>query len=576
MKERRKLNIKGAILDRNQLDNYLEKIASDHILTEKSDKDTYPIPRLKENFVIIKEIYRLLNDQIKQGIPIHPAGEWILDNLYVIEEIVKSISKDLTLKKYTEFLGLANGRYKGFARVYVLATEMVAYTDGKINSENLENMLQAYQTKKTLSMNEIWNIGTFIQIALIENIREICETIYMSQMQKYKVEDILSRFFGEEKKKRAYQSNKIALIKTSQMKNSFIEYMSYRLKKYGSKAYAYLNVLEEEVVKTGNDITEVIKKEHFDIAVKKVSIGNSITTLKTMSRINFLEIFERINRVEDILKQDPAKQYEIMDSDTKSYYRNAIQEISKKTKISEIYIAKKCLELSKGAYCKIQNGEISNIKKTHIGYYLISDGKEELLNSLLDKKVNIKSNKEKVKCYIETTWGVSLILNAIMCINFFYSLTKINVPTWINIILTIILFAILLIPIENIVAKTIQYILSKVVKPKLIPKIDFQNGVPEEFSTMIVIPTILKNKNKVKELMRKLEVYYIANKSENLYFTLLGDCTSGSKEVEDFDEEIIKEGIERTKKLNDEYGNIFNFIYRKRTWNENEDCYMGW
>lgn len=78
---------------------------------------------------------------------------------------------------------------------------MVAYTDGKINSENLEYMLQAYQTKKTLSMNEIWNIGLFIQIALIENIREICETIYMSQMQKSRVEEIICKYFGEEKKK---------------------------------------------------------------------------------------------------------------------------------------------------------------------------------------------------------------------------------------------------------------------------------------------------------------------------------------------------------------------------------------
>lgn len=59
-----------------------------------------------------------------------------------------------------------------------------------------------------------------------------------------------------------------------------------------------------------------------------------------MSRINFLEIFERINRVEDILKQDPVGQYQLMDGDTKTYYRNAIAEISKKTKISEIYIAK--------------------------------------------------------------------------------------------------------------------------------------------------------------------------------------------------------------------------------------------
>ena len=136
LKEKKKLNIKGTVLDRYQLEQYLEKIASDHILTEKSAKDTYPIPRLKENFFVIKEIYKLLNEQIKQGIPIHPAGEWILDNLYVIEEIVKNISKELTLKKYTDFLGLANGRFKGFARVYVLATEMVAYTDGKINSEN--------------------------------------------------------------------------------------------------------------------------------------------------------------------------------------------------------------------------------------------------------------------------------------------------------------------------------------------------------------------------------------------------------------------------------------------------------
>lgn len=584
MKEKKKLNIKGTVLDRYQLEQYLEKIASDHILTEKSAKDTYPIPRLKENFFVIKEIYKLLNEQIKQGIPIHPAGEWILDNLYVIEEIVKNISKELTLKKYTDFLGLANGRFKGFARVYVLATEMVAYTDGKINSENLEYMLQAYQTKKTLSMNEIWNIGLFIQIALIENIREICETIYMSQMQKSRVEEIICKYFGEEKKKsRTVILPKIMLIENGQVKNAFIEYMSYRLKKMGSKAYAYLNILEDEVAKTGSDIYEVVKKEHFDIAVKKVSVGNCILTLKAISRINFLEIFEKINRVEDILKQDPAKQYEKMDSTTKSYYRNAIQEISKKTKISEIYIAKKCLELSLQASEKPE----ANEKSMHIGFYLISDGKETLLNSLLEKKITLKSNDEKAKIYIETVWGVSLLLTLILSINFYYMLWYKsfgdvarnfigNIPILVKVLLSIILALVSILPIENIVSKIIQYVLSKVIKPKLIPKIDFQNGIPENCSTMVVIPTIVKSKEKVKELMRKLEVYYIANKSKNLYFTLLGDCSSGNKEIEEFDEEVIREGIEQSKRLNEKYGNIFNFVYRKRIWNSNEECYMGW
>ena len=577
MKEKRRLNIKGAILDKLQLESYLEKIASDHILTEESDKNTYPIPRLKENFFIIKEVYKLLNDQIKQGIPIHPAGEWILDNLYVIDEIVKNICKELTLKKYTEFLGIANGRYKGFARVYVLAAEMVAYTDGKINSENLETMLQAYQTKKTLSMNEIWSIGLFIQIALVENIREICETIYMSQMQKYKVQNILSKFFEEDTKiTKPMQLSKIELLHTNQMKNAFVEYMSYKLKKYGSKAYAYLNILEEEVAKTGYDISEVIKKEHFDIAVKKVSVGNAIMTLKNMSRINFLEIFEKINRVEDILKQDPAEQYEKMDGDTKSYYRNAIQEISKKTKISEIYIAKKCLELSLKANEKLEKAKSYNVKATHIGYYLISDGKEELLNNLVDKKVKLNSNETKAKWYIQTIWGLSIAISLIFGVNAHFKFAPIigQIP---SIILSIILFLILIIPIENIVSKIVQYALSKTIKPKLIPKLDFQNGIPAEYATMVVIPTIVKDKAKVQELMNKLEVYYIANKSDNLYFTLLGDCSSGSKEVEDFDNEVINAGVEAAKKLNDKYNtNKFNFIYRKRIWNPNEECYMGW
>ena len=49
------LNIKGALLDKYQLDNYLQKIASDHILQEKSDKKTFPVIRMEENFKFITQ-----------------------------------------------------------------------------------------------------------------------------------------------------------------------------------------------------------------------------------------------------------------------------------------------------------------------------------------------------------------------------------------------------------------------------------------------------------------------------------------------------------------------------------------
>ena len=88
MKDYKILNIKGTLLDKVQLESYLEKIASDNILQAKSSKETYPIPRLKENYEIITQIYELLTEHIKLKIPIHPAGEWILDNYYIIEEAV--------------------------------------------------------------------------------------------------------------------------------------------------------------------------------------------------------------------------------------------------------------------------------------------------------------------------------------------------------------------------------------------------------------------------------------------------------------------------------------------------------
>lgn len=99
----------------------MQKLASDHVLKRKSNKTTYPVPRVKENYEYIYMVFKLLNEHIKIGIPIHPAGEWVLDNFYIIEKTVKTIIKDLSLKKYTNFIGIENGANAGFARAYVVA-----------------------------------------------------------------------------------------------------------------------------------------------------------------------------------------------------------------------------------------------------------------------------------------------------------------------------------------------------------------------------------------------------------------------------------------------------------------------
>ena len=574
------LNTKEIVLDKKLLKEYLAKLAADSIIKEKSSLDTYPIPRVLDNFEYISLVYTLLNQHVKLGIPIHPAGEWLLDNFYLIENTVKILQKSLSKSKYEKFPRIANGVNAGFARVFVLCNEIVMNTDGRVDEDELTEYIQAYQTQKNLYMNEIWNIGIFLQISIIEKIRSICEKIFLSQMQKFKVENMVQRIL---------ENKNVKKLKLDVDLYSFIEYMAYRLKTYGKEAAPFLEILEDQVQKNGMTLSDVINKEHFDIALKRVSMQNSILSIKAINRMDILSIFENTSIVEKMLNTDEV--YKKMDYQSKANYRNAIEEISKKTKLSEVYVTQKCLELCNlklknnknfakdderinqdikkvtgvqdyDTYGnqKNENNEKTDIeKKSHVGYYLIADGKSQLLSKLLNKKVKTISNSTKSKLYVAGVYILTIAITILLC-------TK----SW---LLGLLCF----IPLQNVVTKFLQYVLSKIVKPKVLPKLDFQEeGIPKEYATMCVIPALLKDESDVTEFMHKLEVYYLANKTDNLYFTLLGDCTSEKSERKNIDEKIAETGKEIVKQLNSKYGNIFNFIYRKREWSSSERCFMGW
>lgn len=196
-----------------------------------------------------------------------------------------------------------------------------------------------------------------------------------------------------------------------------------------------------------------------------------------------------------------------------------------------------------------------------------------MLQELIGKTTKKLSNDKKIAIWL-TILCVCTAIISILLSSYFYIKTKASI--WFAIILGILL----IIPIQTIIVQIAQYILGKFVKPKSIPKLDFEQGVPKEYATFVVIPTIVNSKQKVQKIMKNLEKYYMANKSDNIYFALLGDCTAGKNETEKFDEEVINAGIEEAQKLNNKYPDgtftKFNFLYRKRVWNTSEECYLGW
>ena len=195
-------------------------------------------------------------------------------------------------------------------------------------------------------------------------------------------------------------------------------------------------------------------------------------------------------------------------------------------------------------------------------------GIDKLMQDLQYNNRRLK-RETKFKLYAVLTYGISAIFSIFI---FLYVLNQ-------NIFLALLLGLTSYIPIVEIVIKTVNTILSKTVKPKLIPKMDFLNGIPKEYATFVVIPTVINNEKKVKVLIRKLEVFYLANKSPNLYFAVLGDCTTSPKQSEPIDEKIINIAKREIDNLNNKYKNdfpIFHFVYRKRLWNNKEKAYLGW
>src|SRR5688572_14167630 len=155
--ENEKSPLRAELFSIEQLEAYAASLAATHTLSiDPSDKQL--INRLDENEAILKEVRNLLIESAHQNSPIAPAGEWLLDNFYIIEEQIQ-IGKKHFPKAYSETLPrLAKGPLAGLPRVYSIAVEIIAHSDGRVDPDNLYSFTTAYQKVTNLNMGELWAI----------------------------------------------------------------------------------------------------------------------------------------------------------------------------------------------------------------------------------------------------------------------------------------------------------------------------------------------------------------------------------------------------------------------------------
>jgi hypothetical protein len=96
-----------------------------------------------------------------------------------------------------------------------------------------------------------------------------------------------------------------------------------------------------------------------------------------------------------------------------------------------------------------------------------------------------------------------------------------------------------LIPASELALSVVNWDITHLFEPRLLPKIDLSRGIPAEAQTIVVVPVIFNDLDTIETLIDKLEVTYLANRDEHLYFGLLSDFTDAAKPEMPADKEIL-------------------------------------
>ena len=141
----------------------------------------------------------------------------------------------------------------------------------------------------------------------------------------------------------------------------------------------------------------------------------------------------------------------------------------------------------------------------------------------------------------------------------------------------------LLLTTSQLAVSIVNWLITLLVKPRSLPRMDYSEGIAPEARTLVVVPTLLTDTASVENLIEALEVRFLANRDVNLHFALLTDFPDADQESLPTDAPLLQLARDGIKALNHTYGgkeesrggDIFYLLHRPRRWNPQQRVWMG-
>ncbi|MFA5027869.1 MAG: cyclic beta 1-2 glucan synthetase, partial [Candidatus Methylomirabilota bacterium] len=566
--------LRAELFSRDQMEGHGKALAAAHRVEERPAPDRL-LARLAENEAVLTGACALLTAALEADRRIAPAGEWLLDNFYLIDEQVRTARRHLPKGYSRELPHLRSGPSAGLPRVYDLAQEIIAHGDGRVDPESLGSFVAAYQTVAVLTLGELWAIPIMLRLALIENLRRVAARLIRDRTDRDRAEDWADRMteIAETDPKSLVLVIADMARSNPPMVGAFVAELARRLRGRGPALVLPLTWIEQRLAESSQTIEQLVQSENQQQAADQVSISNSIGSLRFLGEMDWREFVETMSVVERTLREDPGGTYGRMDFATRDRYRHVVERVARRGTLSEGEVAQAAIRLAREGLA----GAGEDDRTAHVGYYLVDRGVPQL-----ERVAAVRRSPARMlaaaasRCPLLLYAGAILLVTVLLTGSFLAAAHVRGAGAW-----TLALVGLLAgLGTSQLAVALTNWLATALARPRLLPRMDFSGGIPSESRTLAVVPALLASAPQIEELIEGLEVRFLANRDENLHFGLLTDFRDAHQEVMPEDAPLLGLAARRIDELNARHGNAhgdrFFLLHRPRRWNPQERIWMGY
>ena len=566
--------LRSELFSADQMEQHGIILAGAHQLKHGRPRDRL-LARLADNERLLLEVHNLLIEDVKADRRVIPAGEWLLDNFYLIEEQIRTARRHLPKGYSRELPYLQNGPSEGLPRVYDIALETVSHGDGRVDPENLSSFVAAYQSVTILKLGELWAVPIMLRLALIENLRRVSARIAADRIDRNRADYWADQMMETATKR----PNRLILViadmvrSTPPMVSSFVAELTRRLQGQGPALALPLTWIEQQLFEAGLTIEQLVRSENQQQAADQVSMSNSIGSLRVLGAMDWREFVETKSMVEQTLGEDPGDVYGKMDFATRDRYRHVVEKVAKRSPYSESEVARQAIQLARDGAA--QKG--GDDRLAHVGFYLIAQGLAQL-EQMVEARVSLTQALGKVYHRFPLSFygGAILLLTAVFAGYVTAQAHGSSVQGWELWLLGLLS----LLSAGHLAVAVVNWLATLLSTPQPLPRLDFSLSIPRELRTLVVVPTMITSAQNVEDLIEALEVRFLANRDAHLHFGLLTDFRDATEETLPEDEPLVRLARQRIEELIEEYpgpdGDTFFLFHRQRRWNPQDRIWMGY